>query len=243
MSTHRHRRFPRAAAFVPLLVLAARPAAVRAGDGTSGGPWKALVGIGDVLHLGGWDGTRVTLPGGAAGTVEREFSGTSTVADGAYLAGYATLDPHVQLGGFVYFLGLGLAAARSDDGDTFYRTLSLVGFGVSAKGGARVHRVVWLGAALDVGLAVVVPRDATLAREAAGLDAGTWYGLFLFPRLHADIIPTGRDEPGLGFFGELGPLLIPVARGSGTWRDGSSPPGFSTWWIGVQLVLGFILAG
>ncbi|MBI5500654.1 MAG: hypothetical protein HY907_10470 [Deltaproteobacteria bacterium] len=212
----------------------------RPGPATGRGWWRGMVSVGTVLNLAGWDGTRVELQDAANTTpLTRTFDGESGFASGAYAAGYAALDGHFQLGGFVYFVGIGVSAARSDDGGEFYRAQNVVGLGLSAKGGGRIHRVIWLGAALDLGLAVVLPRNTALSDSGGHLALDDWYGLFLFPRLHTDILAGGARDAGIGFFGDLGPMLLPVAQGAGRSRDGSTNLAFSTWAVCLQLVLGF----
>ena len=213
-------------------------------EGFSGSGWKAAVSIGDVMSLAGWDGTEVLVRGGAAGgVVTREFDGTSSFANGAYLSGYAVLDRHFLVGGFVSYVGFGQSAVRSEEEDAFYRSLGVVGLGVSAKGGGRVHRVVWLGAALDVGLGIVLPSNVALALGGPRLELDPWYGMVLFPRFHVDIVASDHADIGIGFFWDLGPMFVPVARGSGSSRTGGTELEFSTWSVSVQMVLGFTMGG
>ncbi|MBI5485714.1 MAG: hypothetical protein HY905_00115 [Deltaproteobacteria bacterium] len=209
-------------------------------DNTGRGWWRAMVSVGTVLNLSGWDGTEVELQDAAsAQPLTRTFDGESGFASGAYAAAYAGLDRHFQLGGFLYFLGIGVSAAHSGDGDEFYRAQNVVGLGLSAKGGGRIHRVIWLGAALDVGLGIVLPRNTALSDSGGHLELDDWYGMFLFPRLHADILATGARDAGVGFFWDFGPMFLPVARGAGRSRDGATELGFSTWAACLQMVMGF----
>lgn len=221
---------------------AARPGAEGVSEGGGRGWWRLTVSIGSVVSFAGWDGSEVEASGGSAGAgVTRDYAGESGFSGGAYFAAYAGLDRHFQLGGFVYYAGLGMSAARADNGAAFYRALNIVGLGLSAKGGGRVHRVVWLGAALDAGLSIVLPRNLALSEHGGGLELDDWYGMFVFPRLHVDILASGRGDAGVGFFVDLGPLLVPFSEGSGRSRISGAELGFSSWSVCLQVVLGFSL--
>jgi hypothetical protein len=223
-----------------LLVLAPARAQASDPDVGPGDRWKALVSIGDVMNLQGWDGTAVAIRGGdAPGTAALDYDGTSGFANGAYLAAYARLDRHFQLGGFLSFVGFGQAAALSANGDKFYRALDLVALGASVKGGGRIHRVVWLGAALDVGLGILLPHNVALPQAGAGLELDPWYGMVVFPRVHVDIAASGPRDAGIGFFWDFGPLFVPIARGSGTGAGRGTELEFSTWSACLELMLGF----
>jgi hypothetical protein len=221
---------------------ASRPGADGQGDAGGRGWWRFGVSIGTVVSFVGWDASEVEARGGTAGAgVTRDYSGGSGFSGGAYFAAYAGLDRHFQLGGFVSYAGLGMSAARADSGAAFYRALNVVGLGLSVKGGGRVHRVVWLGAALDAGLSIVLPRNLALSEHGGGLELDDWYGMFLFPRLHVDIVASGRGDAGVGFFADLGPMLVPYSEGSGRSRISGTELGFSSWAACLQLVLGFSL--
>lgn len=214
-------------------------AAARPGD-----EWDVSVAVGDVLHLSGWDESAVEVRGGLperAGAFD--VQGETGFGNGAYLSVCAGLDRHWQLGGFLYYTALGTSVARNAADDVFWRAPSVLGVGASVRGGDRVHRVIWIGAALDAGLAVVFPGQATLPRAGAHLELGDWYGLFLFPRVHVDIRTSGRGDPKVGFFWDFGPLLVPYAAGTGRGAQAGTDLTFGFWAVGLQMVVGFLLGG
>jgi opacity protein-like surface antigen len=206
------------------------------------GEWTVIVEIGDVMSFAGWDESVVDVAGGLP---EREgrstLAGETGLGHGFYLAGSAGLDPHWQIGGFLYYAGLGPSVARSDADDVFHRSVNVVALGVSVAAAERLHPVVRLGAALDAGLAVLLPRNVALPMAGGGLELDEWLGLFLFPRLHLDIRAVGAADPGVGFFWDFGPMFVPIARGAGAGSNTGTDLRLSYWTVCLQMVLGFSL--
>ena len=146
---------------------------------------------------------------------------------GFQLSGYYVLTPMIHVGGFLYFF-----KGDHDVEDGYDETevdVEDLGFGVSAKVGNRVHDRIWLGGALDFGMAYLTWDE--------GRFEGEGHGLVFFPRFVFDLMALETTTVKVGLHGSLGVQIVPYMAGEAEYPL-TNDRDFDLWAVRLVMLIG-----
>lgn len=149
---------------------------------------------------------------------------------GFHLSGYYVHSQAFHIGGFFYFfkgehdlegcVGGFCGELEADVED--------LGIGVSVKLGTRVHNRIWIGGALDFGMAYLAWDEDD--------EEGDGLGLVIFPRFVFDLMVFQPKGVKVVLHGSLGVLIVPYLAGEGNILTQDSD--FNLWAVRLVMLLG-----
>jgi hypothetical protein len=201
----------------PAPVYVAQPAPVPVEEPLVDSPMVFYGGLAGLLAFHGWGAQEYS---GGSSDFETGFGG------GLYASAYYVLGDMLHFGGYVQ---LTFGNAEVTVCDTFLGCVTgsssydQFGLGVSAKFGAPVGSMAWIGGALDLGVHVTWD-------DVAGSD--NLYGIEMFPRFDAEVIFINNPGFKLGMTGAIGPRIIPYET------DTNSNTSGWAWLVDLTTIIG-----
>jgi hypothetical protein len=149
---------------------------------------------------------------------------------GFHLSGYYVHSQSFHIGGFFYFFKgeHDLEGCVSGFCGELEADVEDLGVGVTVKLGTRVHNRIWIGGALDFGMAYLAWDE--------GDEEGDGLGLVIFPRFVFDLMAFQPKGVKVVLHASLGVLIVPYLAGEANIISTDSD--FNLWAVRLVMLLG-----